>query len=570
MSVTQLAELVDARADAFGDRNWMMFPRDPVCDAELVDRITFRGLRDASDRYADSLAGGADERVALLLADPREIVFAFFGAMRAGKVAVPLPPPGFLAPDEYRARVARVLDDAEISRVVTTRPIAAVAGLTSRRGVELIDPPALDAPPNASRRTAVLAPEDVAFIQYTSGSTGDPRGAELTHANVLANVHAIGVASETTDRDVYACWLPLHHDMGLVSMIYTLYWGIPYVRLEPRTFMLAPHAWLWAMHRFRATITTAPNFAYQLCANKVASERVAGLNLGAWRLALNGSETVHPSTIDDFQRRFEPHGFRAEAMYPVYGLAECTVAACFPPPGRAPRIDWIDRDALEQRGVATPPVRRRRGVVAVGPALPDHRVRVVDEHDREVSDRVVGDVEIAGPSVMRTYFRDPEATARSMHDGWLRTGDRGYVADGWLHVTGRSKTLIKKAGRSFDSADLEAAVGRIAGVRPGCVAALGLEDPATGTQSLVLLVETRRRSSSERAELEREIVREVTRAHGVRPDVVALLAPHTLLKTSSGKIRHAECLRRFSAGELRPRSTRLSRALSRLLRAIPF
>ena len=496
------------------------------------------------------------ERVALMLRTEPAFFDAFFGVLLAGGVPVPIYPP--FRPDqleEYARRQTGILRNAEARWLVTFPAAGRVAALLrprvpSLRGVLTADALAAERTAfTAVRRTAA----DSALIQYTSGSTGEPKGVLLTHANLLANITAIGAAIDLRPDDVGVSWLPLYHDMGLIGTWLTaLYFGLPVAILSPLAFLARPARWLWALHGHRGTVSPAPNFAYELCVRRIDDRELEGLDLSRWRVACNGSEPVSPDTIERFTRRFARYGFRADAMCPVYGLAESSVALTVPPMGRGVRVDRIVRERFQSRREALPapaddpnPLR----FVACGRALPGHEVRIVDGSGRLLPERLEGRIEFRGPSVTAGYFRRPEATRAVVHDGWMDSGDLGYVADGELFVTGRQKDMIIKAGRNLYPQEVEEVVGDIPGIRKGCVAAFGVPDPEAGTERLVVVAETRDPAARHDA-LRSAVVERVVATLGVPPDVVAVVPPRSVLKTSSGKIRRSATRDAYVAGTL--------------------
>jgi len=406
------------------------------------------------------------DAVALILRTEPAFFEAFFGVLLAGGIPVPLYPPFRLDRiEEYALRQAAILRNAEARLLLTFPETERVAGLLRSRtpslrevvGVERLAVSAADAP------RVHLVPDDPALIQYTSGSTGEPKGVRLSHANILANLRAIGRALAVGPEDVAVSWLPLYHDMGLIgTWLGALYFGFPVVILSPLAFLTRPVRWLWALHAHRGTVSAAPNFAFELCARKITDDEIRGLDLSAWRLALNGAEPVSPETIERFTRRFAPHGFKPEAMCPVYGLAEASVGLTFPPIGRGPRVDRVDRDRFQrwrEARLASPEDSNPLRFVSCGRPLPEHAVRIVDVEGRPVPERVEGRIEFRGPSVTAGYFRNPEATRAVLRDGWMDSGDLGYWAEGELFVTGRRKDMIIKAGRNLYPQEMEEAVG---------------------------------------------------------------------------------------------------------------
>jgi 1-acyl-sn-glycerol-3-phosphate acyltransferase len=496
------------------------------------------GLRDRKLGHGDT--------VAIMLRTEEAFFHAFFGVLLAGAVPVPIYPP-FRRDliEDYARRQVGILRNAGVRAIITFAEALRMAALLRSRVPSI-------------RHTATTGdltraggfgpgpsanPGDPALIQYTSGSTGDPKGVLLSHANLLANIRAIGEAIGIRADDVAVSWLPLYHDMGLIgSWLGALYFGIPIAILSPLAFLARPVRWLHTIHAHRATVSAAPNFGFDLCARRIADEEIGGLDLSSWRLALNGSEAVSPATIERFTRRFAPSGFRATAMCPVYGLAEASVALTIPTPGAGPRIDAIRRTDFQEAGRAVPAGPGDAAplyFVSCGPPLPGHQVRVVDGTGRALGERVQGRIEFRGPSVTEGYWRNPAATQSTRHDGWMDSGDLGYWAGGELFITGRQKDMIKKAGRNLYPEEVEEIVGAIPGIRKGCVAAFGVPDPSVGTERLVVVAETRMPAPAERDRLRAAVMDRVVAALGVPADIVVIAGPHAVLKTSSGKVRRS-------------------------------
>jgi 1-acyl-sn-glycerol-3-phosphate acyltransferase len=398
-------------------------------------------------------------------------------------------------------------------------------------------------------------PQDIAFLQYTSGSTGQPKGVVLTHANLLANLRAMGQAVKPVPEDVFVSWLPLYHDMGLIgAWMGSLYHALPLVVMPPQTFLARPSRWLRLIHERRGTISAAPNFAYEILAGRVPDDELQGLDLSCWRAALNGAEPVHASSLARFAERFAPYGFDPKALMPVYGLAECGVGLAFPPLARGPKVDCIDREALHTLGQARPAAEgdpsTAMQVVCCGAALAGHELRVVNPQGEELPERQEGRIEFRGPSATSGYFRNPEATRALFHGDWLDSGDVGYIAEGELYLTSRVKDLIIRGGHNVHPYDLEDAVGNLPGVRKGCVAVFGARDAASATERIVVLAETRLVDAQARAALRERIAERALALLGLPADDIVLAPPHAVLKTSSGKIRRAACRERYEQGAL--------------------
>jgi fatty-acyl-CoA synthase len=505
---------------------------------------------------------GHGDTVAIMLRTEPAFFSSFFGTLLAGCVPVPLYPP-FRADqiEEYARRQVGILHNAGARLMITFAEVERVAALLvgqvpSLKTVVTEDMLVTDGSDRPGLRPSRrLTSEDSALIQYTSGSTGHPKGVLLSHANLLANIRAIQISLDIGPDDVGVSWLPLYHDMGLIgAWLGMLYLGTPLVLMSPLAFLARPARWLWALHSHRGTLSPAPNFAYDLCVNRIAHDEIEGLDLSSVRVLLNGSEAVLPETLERFTARFAPYGFQPGALAPVYGLAECTVGLTAPPVGRRARIDCVDRRALEEQGQAVPAAEEEPAArfVSCGRALPGHKIRVVDDTGALVGERREGNVQFLGPSATSGYYRDQEATRKLVRaDGWLETGDLGYLVDGELFLTGRRKDLIIKGGRNLHPHEVEAIVGDVAGVRKGCVAAFGMADRERGTERLVIVAETRAAAGAEHAEIHSAIIARCTAALGLPPDIVVLSPPGSVLKTSSGKIRRAATRDAYRAGRLK-------------------
>ncbi len=542
------------------------FAQITVCGDVSDDRITYDQLW----RDANELAGGlqhhgigAGATVALMLPTSRDYFGAFMGVLLAGAVPVPLYPPARLGQiEEHVRRHAGILANAESAVLITTAEMRRLGAVLRAHTptVRVITTAAELRSLHAKPRSVPLSESSTALLQYTSGSTGQPKGVVLTHANVLANISALGRALEVRAGDVFVSWLPLYHDMGLIgAWLGTLYFGLPLVVMSPLAFLNRPVRWLEAIHRYRGTLSAAPNFAYELCLKRVSDAELSGLDLSTWRTAMNGAEAVMPDTLERFQERFTRCGFRRTSLTPVYGLAECAVGLTIPPLERGPLVDAIERDAFVRNHVAItalPGSTNRLRFVSCGRPVAGHQVRIIDDAGRELPERREGRLTFRGPSTTQGYYRNPEQTKRLIHDGWLDSGDRAYLAGGEVYVTGRIKDIIIRAGRHIYPDELEAAVGGIVGVRKGCVAVFGSTDAPNGTERVVVLAETRVEDAAQRDSLRQAIVGAVVQLIGEPPDEVVLAAPHTVLKTSSGKIRRAASREIYESRSYRARRVR--------------
>ncbi|HKI01815.1 MAG TPA: fatty acyl-AMP ligase [Thermoanaerobaculia bacterium] len=529
---------------------------------DRAERAAWFGWAEIRERAATvaggliSLGIGRGDRIALVFPTSLEFFEAFFGALLAGAVPVPLYPPVRLGRmGEYLQRTARmmersgarlVLADSRVRRLLGEAVSAARPELGCRTIGDL---------PRAAVEPAAVEPADLALIQFSSGTTVDPKPVALSHRAVAAQVEILnGFWRDTGElRHSAVSWLPLYHDMGLIGCVFpAIARDASLTLIGPELFVVRPALWLRAISRYRATISPAPNFAYSLCVTRVADAEMEGMDLSCWRTALNGAESVAPSVLRAFCDRFARWGFRPEALTPVYGLSEAALAVTFSDLDRPFRGRRFDREGLSRDGAARESEDGRE-IVSVGRPVPGFRLRIVDEAGNDLPEGRVGRVWAQGPSLMDGYLGDPEATARALRDGWLDTGDLGFLVEGELYLAGRAKDVVILRGRNYAPDEIERAVEGVAGVRPGCVvAASWLPEDAPG-EVLVLFVETLRQARPAEVEALPEACRKaVLGATGLAVDEVVPLKPGTLPRTSSGKLRRAETLRLHLAGELAP------------------
>jgi acyl-CoA synthetase (AMP-forming)/AMP-acid ligase II len=380
------------------------------------------------------------------------------------------------------------------------------------------------------------------LLQYTSGTTGRPKGVTISQRALTSNASAIAQGLSIGGHDVGCSWLPLFHDMGLIGAVITpLCHPFEVHVLAPEAFIMRPDRWLRLISELGATISPAPNFAYELCTHRIG--HVQGWQLDGWRAALNGAEAVHASTMRRFSERFEAVGFQERAMTPVYGLAESTLAVTMPTLG-GPSTVKVDADALARGRVLRASGETARELVSVGTPVAGSSVRVTDESGHTLSEGAVGEIRVAGPSLMEGYFANPRASAEVLDGGWLRTGDLGAVIDGALFVVGRAKDVVVQAGRNVYPDDVERVAREVPGVRGGAVA-FGVEDPARGTEALVVMVEVVRTGRA--CGVSKRVRGELLTVLGVRADEVVPCPLGSLSRTTSGKIQRGACKAAFEA-----------------------
>jgi fatty-acyl-CoA synthase len=537
-------------------------------DDRTERRRSYTAMHDQSLRAAaafQELGLGKGDLVALAVDDPEQFLTALFGASMAGLVPASLHPPATSSNRQrYLAATAAVLRSSRARAIVTTTRLAADFGdlrsscpdLATAVSIETVAAPraagaALQAW-SSSEAGFDVSLDDIAFVQFTSGSTSAPKGVVVTHRNVSANIEAIngpaGIASSASDSAV--SWLPLSHDMGLVGMaLGAMYCSRPAVLMTPQTFVKRPAEWLRAISRHRATVSFAPSFAYDLCVRRVHERDLEGLDLSCWRVAGCGGEPIHGPTLVAFAQKFRAIGFRETSVLASYGLAEHVLAATFAPRERPLRVEQLSADDLATRAVAVEhrAGSRRVSIVGCGPALPGHAVRIVDESGRELPERAIGEITLAGPSVMTGYYGDEALTAQTIRDGWLHTGDLGYLVEGELFVCGRSKDIVIANGRKYHPQDLEWAVDELAGVRRGRVVAFAAARDGAADRVVIVLEPS---GTVPAGALTESIRGRIVDVCGLYVDEVVLVPSGTIGRTTSGKVQRLATRRRYERGEL--------------------
>lgn len=517
--------------------------------------VPYLQLVDEARSWAGALQAngvGPGSHVALLGPTSRRLVTAIEAIWLAGATVVVLPLPMRLSSIEDFVAQTRVrIANADVSLVLVDPDLAPFIEPTPD------DPPMLGWEDlDAARGTPFAEPghdlDRLAILQFTSGSTSDPKGVMLPHHTVGANLDAIAAATSLDpDDDVLVSWLPLYHDMGLVGLLTLgLTTGTSLVLGAPTDFMAGPGRWMEWISQYGGTATAGPNFSYVLAAR--ALRRSEPLDLSRLRIALNGAEPVDPATVAEFIAAGEPHGLRAGAVFPAFGMAEIAIAGTFPEPLSGLRTDPVDRGALEGERYAAPVAgdhAAARHLAILGRAVEGLEIRVVDPTSGHVlQDREVGELEIRGTSVTPGYYKRPDANAELFHDGWLRTGDLAYLLDGEMVMCGRIKDMIIVGGRNVYPEDVERALADVAGVRAGNVIAFGV-DGGHGKEGLVVVAEAK---SDDHDGVRRSVARRVRDAVGLPAKDIVLVAPGTLPKTSSGKLQRSLCKVRYLGAELQP------------------
>jgi acyl-CoA synthetase (AMP-forming)/AMP-acid ligase II len=533
-------------------------------EGDEAARCTYAELDLRARRIAARLQR-SEGSVLLLYPPGREFVEALFGCFYAGRAALPVFPPDPMNLHRTLPRLQHIVKDARPGSVATTAGIqAAMAGmpelLPELSHLPWLATDELGEGDEAAWREPELSGEELAFLQYTSGSTRSPRGVMLTHRNLLQNSEFIATAFEHSPASRGVIWLPPYHDMGLIGgILQPVFAGFPCALMSPMDFLARPLRWLRAISRYRGTTSGGPNFAYELCVRKLRPRDCEGLDLSSWDVAFNGAEPIQQATLDRFTEAFAPHGFRREAFFPCYGLAEGTLAVTCTAKARPPTIGRFDPEALSRGRLESPP--RGDGPVSalVGCGRPAvaHQCLIVDPETRlRCPPGTVGEIWVSGPSVAQGYWNHP---AESLHtfqarladtgEGpFLRTGDLGSIADGELYVTGRLKDVLIIRGRNYYPQDIEATVSACHdALRPSCGVAFTV--PSQGEESLVIVQEVKR-AAVDSTDVILSIRRAISQHDQLQARSVVLIAPRSLPKTSSGKVQRQLCRSLFMEGRL--------------------
>ncbi len=584
MSAYSFIDLVRVRAADHPSRLACIYLHNGEDEAA---RLTFGEIDAGARAVAASLQhwapGETGQQRALLLYPPGlEFLTAFFGCLYAGVVAVPCQPPGPARAGReqpHSARLRSILADASPSFLLTTAALAGRAqGPTA--GLAALAPPRLlvtdEALPAGADDWRETAPpgESLAFLQYTSGSTSDPKGVMVTHGNLLHNQEIIRTACEHDEESGFVSWLPIYHDMGLIgALLQPLYLGSWCVLMSPVAFLQRPVRWLRAISRYRAHTSGGPDFAYSLCVQKISAEQRAELDLTSWKVAFNGAEPVRAATLNAFAEAFAPFGFRRTAFFPCYGLAEATLIVSGEVKSAAPCIRPFRESGSQGAAEAL-------SLVGCGPVWGGQEVAIVDpETLAEREDGEVGEVWVSGPSVAAGYWNRPDATestfrarlARAGEQRFLRTGDLGFLADGQLFVTGRLKDLLIVRGQNHYPQDLElTAQESHPAVRDGMGAAFSVQ--AEGGEGVVLVQEAHPRRPHDWSAALEAVRQAVSEEHGIALHAVLLVKPGAVPRTTSGKVQRQLCRRRFLEGGLEPLASwrPAAAAAEPAPRAVPF
>ena len=499
------------------------------------------------------------DRLALVLTSPKHFVLSFLGAVRAGVLPVPMYPPLALSRmDNYIDRIVGTLGVSGAKMLLTSQELFPALNPVVQRVPtlhRLLDIEALRALNNKPALTGIPSQaENPCFLQFTSGSTSEPRGVVVTHRNLIANANAMVKSIEANpNQDCAVSWLPLYHDMGLIGfVIASLVARIPVVFIPTISFVKHPGIWMETVHKYRGTITFGPNFAFDLAAKRAHKSSRTGLDLSCLRVLGCGSEPINPKTMENFLSAFAPYGLNPNAVMPCYGMAEATLAISFHHLHRPVQKLVIDRQAYESRNIALPlngdkttDHKNSLELVSCGRTFPDHEVRIMDKTGNILPEGHVGQIVFKGPSVTPGYYRNPEASRRLLQGGWLHTGDLGFILGSNLYISGRQKDIVIINGRNYPPQSIEWVVEELSGIRKGSVVAFSVD--GVSTEKLIIIAET---ISADTSLLARSVREQVSSTLGLSVDKVVFVARGSIPKTSSGKLQRRRTKALFEGGRL--------------------
>ncbi|WP_026091131.1 fatty acyl-AMP ligase [Blastomonas sp. AAP53] len=497
-----------------------------------------------------------EDRIAIVAETGAEFAALFFGAVYAGAWPVPLPlPTSFGGKESYVEQLSVQLRSSDPKFLFYPAELADMGGEAARRcGVEGLEWESFASEPAPEVELPAASTDDICYLQYSSGSTRFPHGVAVTHSALLSNLAAHSHGMHVVESDRCISWLPWYHDMGLVGCMLSMVANqVSTDYLKTEDFARRPLAWLDLISRNPGTSCSySPTFGYDICARRIGSlSRVEErFDLSRWRLAGNGADMIRPDVMQSFVNAFAPAGFKASAFLPSYGLAEATLAVTLMPPGEGIVVDLVEEQRLSGAPVDVSKPRRYRSIVNCGKPCRGMSIEIRDTDGRVLTDREIGKVWTAGPSIMHSYFRDAEATEACLIDGWLDTGDMGYMVDGYLYIVGRAKDMIIINGKNHWPQDIEWAVEQLPGFKSGDIAAFSITTPA-GEEAPAVLVQCRTTDEGERRRLRDEIREKVRSITGMNC-VIELVPPRTLPRTSSGKLSRAKARNLYLSGEIQP------------------
>lgn len=564
-SLTQTETLLDVlqqRATKQGHKNAYTFLLD---GEDNTESITYQALADKAQALAAHLLTicKPGDRVLLVYPSSLDYIIAFFACLYAGVIAVPVYPP---RPNRSLSRIESIITSSQAQVALTQGPVLTTLSRTIRKNILLdqlqwVATDKLATFPNKTNNLPTVNHNEIAFLQYTSGSTSAPKGVMISHKNILHNLQIIHESFEQRSNQVGMSWLPMYHDMGLIGGVLTaIYSGFEIILMSPLLFLQKPLRWLEAIDKYRVNVTGGPNFAYDFCIQKIKPEQISHLDLSCWELAFTGAEPINYDTFAQFADKFAPCGFNNQAFYACYGMAEATLMVSGGQRNQAMATKTIDSEALLQNSLeeVTPEHPHGRTIVSCGQPYRDQTVVIVNPKTLEICpDGQVGEIWISGDSIAHGYWDNQEITQQTFHayipsypdQVFLRTGDLGAMLDHQIYITGRIKDVIIVNGANYYPQDIEWTVEQYSEeVRPSCCAAFSVKKD--GKECLVVIAEVDRSYWQQRQTLDhkpllRKMKRAIMQHHDLQPVDIALLKPATIAKTSSGKLQRHLCQQQY-------------------------
>lgn len=492
------------------------------------------------------------DRVLIVLSTSPEFIFSFYGVLLAGGIPVPVAPPSYGLRDltYYLLRLKAIIQNSDAGFVAAYKSdynaFSDKIDLTLKKHISYDD---IDFNENVDTDIYMPKPDDICFIQYTSGSTGTTKGVPLSHRNILDNIEGIGMAMKVTDDERGLSWMPLYHDMGLIGgMLLPMHYSFTTMVFMAPMLLLKPIFWLKYISEYKTTISPGNNFAFNICVKKISEEEKSMLDLSCWRVALNGSEPIDINIVEKFYEKFKSVGFKKETMMPCYGLAEATLGVTFSPVDEEPRVIECSGDNLYEGATikvvdgATDNEKNTVKLISLGTRVHCLDVKIFDDEFNELPEGRIGKIHVKGSSVMKGYFSTKGCSQDGFNDGWFYTGDIGFIYKGDLYFTGREKELVIIRGKNYSAVDIESIIKRIDGVNLNC-AAFGYKNPQKGWESLGIVFESKENDNESFESLKTIIQKEIISNFDIRPERIIKVPPKTIPMTLNGKIRRTDCVK---------------------------
>jgi len=528
---------------------------------KVYAQLTYADLMENSLKFANLIKNrvGSNQKILISLSHCPEFICSFLGCLMSGNVPVPMTTPAWISSAEFTRILNGIQESTESPMMITKSDyLEKVEGLKGKN-LQILEIESLNLEnvvPMAIKDISHPASADLCFLQFSSGSTGAPKGVQISHFNLLANIEQMGRHVKYSADDVMVTWIPAYHDMGLIgATLSSLYYGFKCYLLDPVEFIMKPYVWPKAMTDFRATFTMAPNFAYHILSTRLKPAQIKEFDLRHLRVAYCGAEPVNPQTYRVFCEKYKQAGLNPKAFYPVYGMAEITLAATFPALNSEVLIDKVSKDSV-LNGYAKPATANESNLeyVSCGSVLEDINIKIISEKGQTLNDRAIGEICLRSPSLTAGYYHMEKINNEVFtSDHYFKTGDLGYLANNNLFIIGRTKDTIVVGGKKYSASDIEWRVSQIEGIRAGRLTAIPVKDHKKASEKVQVIVESTVFSKRKRSELKQIISRHVSELISLSADQVTIVPPETIKKTTSGKLRRHEMKNLFENGWIEKR-----------------